>query len=72
MSEGSRAGADGAVAGTGTVRKRASEACAFCRRRKVRCPHARFKLRELTLADKMQHRTAFMCKLQDSWDDMQL
>lgn len=62
---------DGNVTTRGGIRKRAAEACTFCRRRKV-CQPCWCLLPTLSQIDQMQCGEADMRKLQDAWVDMQL
>jgi len=54
---------------TGRTRKRAAEACTFCRRRKVSYSKQTWSMVKILImkpADQMQCREADMCKLQDA------
>jgi hypothetical protein len=53
------------------VRKRVAEACAFCRRRKVRSPPPPIQLR-LTSADQVQRGKTLVRRMQDIQQDLQL
>jgi hypothetical protein len=56
----------------GRTRKRAPEACTFCRRRKVRSFHTPHGDGRLNLPDQVQCREAGMCELQDTRGDVHL